>query len=384
MPQYTITREELYERVWKTPILKLATEYNVSDVAIAKTCKRLNVPRPPRGYWAKLAAGKQVPRPKLPAVASDAPQSARLGFEDAQEEPTDEAQQVFVSKKDIEIPDNLRGCHPLVSATRQGLEAAKPNERKLCYAGAGQLDVVVCRGSIPRALRLLEALVRACEGEGWKVETEEKQRGTRIVVRDDPVSLLLIEKPLRIEIEAPEEEKKNWWWRPRYRYEPTGCLMLQITDYLFDGSRRSWSDGKRQRLETMLGEVVTAIDSASNSLRKRRLEHEKWTRNWHEQQRLQEEQAAMKKVERERRAELERQAANLQKARNIRALVAELMRRQEKGATSAPQDVARWSAWAEALARRFDPFENGYFARAFAYSRLEPDLNCEEPAQNSW
>ena len=35
---------------------------------LSKACLRLQVPVPPRGYWAKLEAGKKVPRPKLPAL----------------------------------------------------------------------------------------------------------------------------------------------------------------------------------------------------------------------------------------------------------------------------------------------------------------------------
>jgi hypothetical protein len=59
-------REELYEKVWAHPIQKVAKEYGVSDVALAKACKRRGIPLPGRGYWAKKAAGKPVPnRPPL-------------------------------------------------------------------------------------------------------------------------------------------------------------------------------------------------------------------------------------------------------------------------------------------------------------------------------
>jgi len=51
------------------PIQKVAKEYGVSDVAIAKTCRKLYIPVPVQGYWNKLAAGKPVEtRPPLPAV----------------------------------------------------------------------------------------------------------------------------------------------------------------------------------------------------------------------------------------------------------------------------------------------------------------------------
>lgn len=62
----TLTREELYARVWSQPMLRLAAEFGVSDVAIARLCQRRNIPRPAPGYWAKLAAGHAVERPVLP------------------------------------------------------------------------------------------------------------------------------------------------------------------------------------------------------------------------------------------------------------------------------------------------------------------------------
>jgi hypothetical protein len=64
-------REELYEKVWAQPIQKLAKEYGVSDVALARACKRRRVPVPGKGYWAKKAAGKSVP--KRPPLGGDAP-----------------------------------------------------------------------------------------------------------------------------------------------------------------------------------------------------------------------------------------------------------------------------------------------------------------------
>jgi hypothetical protein len=45
-----VTRQALYDQVWSTPMTKLAKEYGISDVALAKICKKLNVPYPQRGY----------------------------------------------------------------------------------------------------------------------------------------------------------------------------------------------------------------------------------------------------------------------------------------------------------------------------------------------
>ena len=55
-------REEIYEAIWAEPIQHVAKRYNISDVGLAKVCRRLNIPRPGRGYWAIKAAGKPLPK----------------------------------------------------------------------------------------------------------------------------------------------------------------------------------------------------------------------------------------------------------------------------------------------------------------------------------
>ena len=43
----TITRKQLYDKVWSTPMTAIAKEYGLSDVGMAKLCKRHEIPRPP-------------------------------------------------------------------------------------------------------------------------------------------------------------------------------------------------------------------------------------------------------------------------------------------------------------------------------------------------
>jgi hypothetical protein len=62
----TLSREDLYELVWSKPMRELAKDFGISDVALAKRCRRLSVPVPGRGYWARLDAGQQPYRPQLP------------------------------------------------------------------------------------------------------------------------------------------------------------------------------------------------------------------------------------------------------------------------------------------------------------------------------
>jgi len=62
---HVFRREQLFEIVWSEPIQKVAKSLEISDVALAKACRRAGIPVPERGYWAKLQAGKQVERPRL-------------------------------------------------------------------------------------------------------------------------------------------------------------------------------------------------------------------------------------------------------------------------------------------------------------------------------
>ena len=69
-----VSREALYEAVWADAVTVVAPRYGLSDVGLVKICKKLGIPVPPRGYWAKVKAGRtthKLPLPSLPAGARD-------------------------------------------------------------------------------------------------------------------------------------------------------------------------------------------------------------------------------------------------------------------------------------------------------------------------
>lgn len=49
-----VTLEKL---VWSKPTQEVAKDFGVSDTAIQKLCVKLNIQKPPRGYWNKVNAG---------------------------------------------------------------------------------------------------------------------------------------------------------------------------------------------------------------------------------------------------------------------------------------------------------------------------------------
>ena len=63
---HRISRKDLYRLIWSEPITALAERFGISDVGLAKVCRRSDIPAPPRGYWAKTDAGGKFQRPDLP------------------------------------------------------------------------------------------------------------------------------------------------------------------------------------------------------------------------------------------------------------------------------------------------------------------------------
>lgn len=57
-----ITDARLTEDIWSKPTWELADEFGISDVAIAKECRKRGIPKPERGFWNKVTAGK-IPHP---------------------------------------------------------------------------------------------------------------------------------------------------------------------------------------------------------------------------------------------------------------------------------------------------------------------------------
>jgi len=51
----------------------MAVRYGISGVALAKTCRKLRVPPPSRGYWAKVKARNAPKRAALPANVQPSP-----------------------------------------------------------------------------------------------------------------------------------------------------------------------------------------------------------------------------------------------------------------------------------------------------------------------
>ena len=71
-------REALYELMWAAPMMEIAQQLGVSDVALGKLCRRADIPTPWRGYWAHAGAGQRLERTELPQAPAGLPELLRI------------------------------------------------------------------------------------------------------------------------------------------------------------------------------------------------------------------------------------------------------------------------------------------------------------------
>src|SRR6185369_6225294 len=142
-------------------------EFGISDVGLAKTCRRLGIPTPPRGHWAKLAHGKKSPR--LPLTKSSGPQTVTL------DEQRPHQQQVAVNASDfpaleVSVAANTNDLAPFARATFAHLSKAKPTGGGfLVCSGPSFFSCSLSAAQQERAALVLDAIERALPCVGGKV-----------------------------------------------------------------------------------------------------------------------------------------------------------------------------------------------------------------------
>jgi transposase-like protein len=133
-------RSELYALVWSKPILQVAADIGVPDVAVAKACRKHGIPLPARGSWARRQYGHQASQPPLPALpdGSDPIISFHVGRRSSgQTAPWPaEVETELRPENRIVVPETVESLHRAVRHTRATLLRCKPGSNGLLGASA--------------------------------------------------------------------------------------------------------------------------------------------------------------------------------------------------------------------------------------------------------
>lgn len=380
---YLFTRQQLYELVWAGPITTLAKSLVVSDVGLAKACRRGDIPLPPRGYWAKLNAGQRVSRSPLPLRAPGASDHVEVGAgprqpfrkeasdtpaPDAAPEPPiyDETLDAVDARIRRALPAKFRfvrsldNPHPAIKRLLREDEARREAISKDRYAWdkprfesrlerrrlafLSNLFLLLARVDVQPLVRGRESrelsVQVGCQHVGLKVETLATLRPRKRSV-NDPAG-----EPMAIEVEV------------------TSWKHGEAEERLF------WSDGEEGKLETRLLEIGAAIVlTGERQYRKGRQFFYEMDVHSH-QERLERARKAREEAEqrkREQRLQAERDQVNRllaqvtarQQAQQIRAYVEAVLASPEADEGRAFEgDRQTWASWARTIADRLDPLIN--------------------------
>jgi hypothetical protein len=333
-------RTELYKLVWSKPMTKLGAELGISDVGLAKACRRHAIPVPPRGHWAKLQAGKTSVQVPLPQPGTDMEVSfttvppARRQAEVAQKR---EAKAVVAKKAEAlraEAPTRKQADarpHSLVRKTMEYVarlparvkrwERMTPHQRvyateeRLPHMENGRwmlnvpdgLILTVSDEALPWALGFLDRVFKALAMAGVEVARKpgkDREPGSiDCVLGQERLNLSFREGYRRVALTAAEfaQAKAKQSWAKEWEYLPSGTFTLTL-----QGSEHSvskgWTgnQGKLTALEEEIAATCSLLLESQPKRREDRLEDERRRRAEAERAERQ------RRIARARREQLER------------------------------------------------------------------------------
>ncbi|MGC4030547.1 MAG: hypothetical protein QM754_02200 [Tepidisphaeraceae bacterium] len=357
-----LTRTELYEKLWAEPTTRVARTYGISDVGLAKLCDRHDIPRPPRGYWARLQHGQHPPKTPLP----NPDQNQTIELADRPSLPDVEKVAGKVQPIPIRVADSLRECLDLVSRAKEELQAARTDEDGIIIAAERRaLDIRTSKNCVYRALLIFDAVLKECMRHSFPVG-----KGPAVTVEGHSITLGIHEivDSVRepddgIDFNKPYEFGHS---RVKSRRVATGRLVLSITDgrdYWAVGTRSSWRDTDKQRIEERLDKVIPTLVRTAEAARQHKEEQkqraEKERLEAIEHAKVAEQRAKRLKQHRAEKINLTKlleESEDFHRSKKLRNFIAAVRAKHEQNGQIDPDsEISRWLEWAMHHADRIDP-----------------------------
>ncbi len=300
-------------------MLKVGARFDVSSSYMARVCTLLNVPRPERGYWAKLAVGKASPKPPLPdPLPGDPMVWSRDGGMPALKAAPRLPTQLEGAPKERRKPrlpkTNIPaiGTHCLIRGAKIHFESGRPVDDGNHLKPYKKLlvDVMASKTGLDNALGFANDLFNALESVGYRVvlapngeqlrrgqidelETPRKRQGyfhsnlwspyrpTLVYVGTVAIGLAIIEMSEEVlmryvngkyirdaDYVAPKSSRRyhDHTWTTTKEL-PCGRLRLVAYSPFWRASwQTSWQESKNSSLSREIPQIVKAIEDAAIEL----------------------------------------------------------------------------------------------------------------------
>jgi hypothetical protein len=362
-------------------MVQLAKRFGLSDVGLSKACRRIAIPVPERGYWARRQAEKQTLQRPLPPRGPGMPDSAEIGAnassvygtpidslvnEAALSPPTfseaipDLTARVRKMVGKVAVSKTLARSHRLIARL---LEQDERRRQKQQSSPFWSWDNPVFDSAFERRrLRILNAMFLALERCGMKPSVRGREART--------LSVQVGEQPVVFTLDCATKRSQ-----PSSQDKPTSeQLRLKIPSWRNETEvRKSWEDSDSIKIEAQLSDIVVELIVTGEVQYRELLQHHY---EWLLQEKVRLEKEARQRKEEEERRERERQikeqkerverllneALALRQATEIRTYVKTVLTANSSVTDPLPREkVDTWAAWALAEADRIDPIRSGRF-----------------------
>lgn len=373
-PQATqFSRQELYDLVWTEPISKIAPRFGLSGAGLSKICARHKIPTPGRGYWQRVRHGHRVKKKPLPKLKDDddlvdltRSQRRSTMVAPVEEGPVADQKRFEAEEENqIKVSETLHGMHPLVRQTRDVWKRRRARDYSYRQNLPPTLNIRVSDDSERRALLIMNTLLKALDKRGFPTEIGSgRKHPTVVTVHGEEIEIGLRERKKKVEREPTEWEREfSWNNGPYYDLEYSGRLTLKIDSYTH-GGRRSWTDGKIQRVEKCLNSFVVALVATAEKAKEWRNKREELARKTELERQARLEEVRLQELQEERVSELRRQVDSWVRTQQIKSYIAALNSLNHPSQTPSGPDLSptEWLKWASKYAEDLDPLEPGRVA----------------------
>jgi hypothetical protein len=333
-------------------MLSLSKKYDISDVGLRKMCRRMNIPVPQGGHWAKVQWGKHITIKKLP---QDYTRKNNVTLHLRTEKGTSPRMFSIPRKALIEeikndprlnliVAEKLTKPDVLIKEAKKSLIIDKQNlryQKGMVLSGSGTPRIYVAPVNIGRAIRFMDSLIKAL-----------RARGHNIVVEGYHTFALIYEQKLAIRLMEKVRQVKKDDRYARTEYLPTGILTFRIETFLHG----EWQSGS-QPLEKQLPRILAKLETEALREKEERRQIDERHREREEKQRLEEEHWKRVKKELSDFKQLIKQAKRLQTVTFLRQYLDVVEGGAKKDGTINDK-FQRWIEWARAKADWYDPLIN--------------------------
>lgn len=413
----TLTRNQLYDEVWKISVQGVAKKYNLHYQQLLNSCKVANIPIPPSGYWTKLKCGKDVSQElsELPQsdienvtlyLAGFKPEKYKKEKADLSEykgmqmKPGDEETILDMNDSNLHEEDNksiikdspfllfleederktvlktaasikirdTKKLHPQVIEYRDSINKWNKQQMELnknsYYIRYNNNNTQqppfineVAPSTLTRIYNILDALYTAVEALGGKINPD-----LSMMIHKDIVTIRFAETQDKLAHELTKQEAQKLVEyndkikRDKWASKPN----IRKYDYVYNGKLRIVfseqkyiRDGENEKIEDRLGDILIKLYEISEDVRVARERREETQRQQKEEERKKEECRKLKNHEIQMTRALINQAQDYKIACEIRQYIAAVEDRSDGSV-----EVQKWIEWAKQKANWYDPTLN--------------------------